>query len=111
MPKSLKDSRLVYRKNKTTISQGRFTMLEKQTIQDILKQFPKVLKVVNCSNVSILMIHYGRGKAIEVSLNALDLFDIAFLKAIGTCYNTDKSKEKIKNVALEDIYKEFSKVV
>ena len=86
-------------------------MLQKQTIQDILKQFPRVLKVVNCSNVSILMIHYGRGKAIEVSLNALDLFDIAFLKAIGTCYNTDKSKEKIKNVALEDIYKEFSKVV
>ena len=86
-------------------------MLQEKTIQDILKQFPKVLKAVNYNNVSSLMIHYGSGKAIEVSLNALDLFDIAFKKAIGTCYNTDKSKEKILNVALEDIYKEFSKVV
>ena len=86
-------------------------MLQKQTIQDILKQFPKVLKAVNYNNVSSLMIHYGRGKAIEVSLNALDLFDITFKRAIGTCYNTDKSKDKLFNVALGDIYKEFSKVV
>ena len=86
-------------------------MLDEKTIRNIIKQFPKVLKVINYNNVSSLMLHYGRRKAIEVSLNALDLFDIAFKKAIGTCYNTDKSKEKILNVALEDIYKEFSKVV
>ena len=86
-------------------------MLQEKTIQDILKQFPKVLKAVNYNNVSALMIHYSRGKAIEVSLNVLDLFDITFKKSIGTCYNTDKSKEKIKNVALEDIYKEFLKAV
>ena len=86
-------------------------MLKEKTIQDILNQFPKVLKAVNYNNVSSLMIHHGRGKAIEVSLNALDLFDITFKKAIGTCYNTDKSKEKILNVTLEDLYEEFSKVV
>ena len=86
-------------------------MLQEETIHDILNQFPKVLKAVNCSNVSSLMLHYGRGKAIEITLNGLDLFDIVFRTAIGTCYNTDKRKDKISNVTLGDIYKEFSKRV
>lgn len=86
-------------------------MLDEKTTSDIIKQFPKVLKVIKFKNTSSLMIHYGRGKAIEITLNYLDLFDIVFLTAIGTCYNTDKSKYKISNVTLEDIYKEFSKVV
>ena len=86
-------------------------MLQEKTIQDILNQFPKVLKAVNYNNVSSLMLHYGRGKAIEITLNELDLFDIVFKTAIGTCYNTDKRKDKISNVTLGDIYKEFSKRV
>lgn len=86
-------------------------MLQEKTIQDILNQFPKVLKAVNYNNVSSLMLQYGRGKAIEITLNELDLFDIVFKTAIGTCYNTDKRKDKISNVTLGDIYKEFSKRV
>ena len=86
-------------------------MLDEKTISNIIKQFQKVLKVINYNNVSSKKIHYGRRKAIEITLNNLDLFDIVFKKAIGTCYNTVKRKDKISNVTLKDIYKEFSKVV
>ena len=72
-------------------------MLDEKTISNIIKQFPKVLKVINYNNISSLMVHYGRRKAIEITLNNLDLFDIVFKTAIGTCYYSDKRKDKISS--------------
>ena len=75
-------------------------MLDDETILTIRQQIPKVRKIINIRNYNqVMFVKYG-GKAIEVTLNSLDLFDIRFMKGTGTCWNSDKTKAPINNVDL-----------
>ena len=75
-------------------------MLSNDTIKTIETQLHKVSKVIKISNGDSTIIHLGRKKAISVTLNSLDLFDVSFLIPCGKCYNQDKSKQSVKNVDL-----------
>lgn len=88
----------------------RFTMLDNETIKTIELQIPKVRKVIKIGNCDqVVFVKYG-GKAIEVTLNNLDLFDIRFLKGSGGCYNLDKTKTSISNIDLFGFENLFKKV-
>ena len=50
-------------------------------------------------------IHYKRGKVARVCVNSLDLFNVYFMVSLGTCYNTDKTKQPKQNVNIQDLHK------
>lgn len=83
-------------------------MLDNETIKTIELQIPKVRKVIKIGNDNQAWFVKHGGKAIEVTLNSLDLFDIRFMKGSNGCYNLDKTKTPISNIDLygfKDLFK------